>query len=61
MKICKQIFGLGLLLLLAQNPVLQAQDEELLPPEEAFGLSAWVEGRRADCRVSDRAGLLHVP
>ena len=44
MKICKQIFGLGLLLLLAQSPQLQAQEEELLPPEEAFSLSAWVEG-----------------
>jgi len=44
MKICKQIFGLGLLLLLAQCPPLQAQEEELLPPEEAFSLSAWVEG-----------------
>jgi thiol:disulfide interchange protein DsbD len=44
MKICKQIFGLGLLLLLAQSPLLQAQEEELLPPEEAFSLSAWVEG-----------------
>jgi len=44
MKICKQILSLGLLLLLAQSPVLQAQEEELLPPEEAFSLSAWVEG-----------------
>jgi thiol:disulfide interchange protein DsbD len=44
MKICKQIFALGLLILLAQNPILHAQEEELLPPEEAFSLSAWVEG-----------------
>jgi thiol:disulfide interchange protein DsbD len=44
MKICKQIFALGLLILLAQSPILQAQEEELLPPEEAFSLSAWVEG-----------------
>jgi thiol:disulfide interchange protein DsbD len=44
MNICKQIFGLGLLLLLAQSPVIQAQEEELLPPEEAFSLSAWIEG-----------------
>jgi thiol:disulfide interchange protein DsbD len=44
MKICKQIFTLGLLFLLAQSPLLQAQEEELLPPEEAFSLSAWVEG-----------------
>ena len=44
MKIYKQIFALGLLLLLAQSPVSQAQEQELLPPEEAFSLSAWVEG-----------------
>jgi thiol:disulfide interchange protein DsbD len=44
MNIGKQIFGLGLLLLLAQSPVIQAQEEELLPPEEAFSLSAWIEG-----------------
>jgi thiol:disulfide interchange protein DsbD len=44
MKICKQIFALGLLILLAQNPILHAQEEELLPPEEACSLSAWVEG-----------------
>lgn len=44
MKICKQIFALGVLILLAQSPVLQAQEEELLPPEEAFSLSAWIEG-----------------
>jgi thiol:disulfide interchange protein DsbD len=44
MKICKQIFALGLLLLLAQSQVLQAQEEDLLPPEDAFSLSAWVEG-----------------
>ena len=44
MKMCKQIFGLGLLFLLAQSPLLQAQEEELLPPEEAFSLSAWIEG-----------------
>jgi thiol:disulfide interchange protein DsbD len=43
MKSFQQMFGLGLLLLLVQSPVLQAQDEELLPPEEAFSLSAWVE------------------
>jgi len=44
MKICQQFFGLSLLFLLAQSPLLQAQEEELLPPEEAFSLSAWVEG-----------------
>ncbi|MDH3631753.1 MAG: protein-disulfide reductase DsbD, partial [Gammaproteobacteria bacterium] len=45
MKIIKQIIGLGLgFLLLIASPLLQAQEEELLPPEEAFSLSAWVEG-----------------
>jgi len=45
MKIIKQIIGLGLgLWLLIASPLLQAQEEELLPPEEAFSLSAWVEG-----------------
>ena len=43
MTIIKHIFGLSLLLLLA-CPWVQAQEEELLPPEEAFRLSAWVEG-----------------
>jgi thiol:disulfide interchange protein DsbD len=43
MTIIKQIFGLGLLLLVA-CPWVQAQEEELLPPEEAFRLSAWIEG-----------------
>jgi thiol:disulfide interchange protein DsbD len=43
MTIIKQIFGLGLLLLVA-CPWAQAQEEELLPPEEAFRLSAWIEG-----------------
>ncbi len=45
MTIIKQIIGLGLgFWLLIASPVLQAQEEELLPPEEAFSLSAWVEG-----------------
>jgi thiol:disulfide interchange protein DsbD len=44
MSFCKRILGLSLLLLLAQSPLLHAQEEELLPPEEAFSLSAWVEG-----------------
>jgi thiol:disulfide interchange protein DsbD len=44
MKSFRQIFGFGLLLLLVQSSLLQAQEEELLPPEEAFSLSAWVEG-----------------
>ena len=33
-----------LLLMLAAAPALQAQEDELLPPEEAFALSARVEG-----------------
>jgi len=44
MSFCKRIISTGLLLLLVQSPLLQAQEEELLPPEEAFSLSAWVEG-----------------
>jgi thiol:disulfide interchange protein DsbD len=44
MKICKQIITLGLLLLFAWAPLSQAQEDELLPPEEAFSLSAWIEG-----------------
>ena len=44
MKIYRQLPALGLLLLLFLSPVLQAQEETLLPPEEAFNLVAWVEG-----------------
>ena len=44
MKNYRQFLGLGLLLLLIQSPVAQAQEETLLPPEEAFSLNAWVEG-----------------
>ena len=44
MSFCKRIISTGFLLLLVQSPLLQAQEEELLPPEEAFSLSAWVEG-----------------
>ena len=44
MKMIKQIIGLGLgFWLLIASPLLQAQEEELLPPEEAFSLSAWIE------------------
>jgi len=43
MKICKNIITLGLLLLFAYAPLSQAQEDELLPPEEAFSLSAWME------------------
>ena len=42
MTTINKITGLGLLLL-AACPWVQAQEEELLPPEEAFSLSAWVE------------------
>ena len=56
MKMCKKILHLGLLLLALQislSPV-QAQDEELLPPEEAFSLSAWLDGDRlvAEYRIA---------
>ncbi|MCP4875002.1 MAG: protein-disulfide reductase DsbD [Gammaproteobacteria bacterium] len=40
----KKFIALCLLLAIAVSTQLQAQDEELLPPEEAFNLSAWVEG-----------------
>ena len=43
MTMIKQIIGLGLLLL-AACPWVQAQEEELLPPEQAFALQAWVDG-----------------
>jgi len=44
MKICKNITALVLLLLLTGSPALQAQEEELLPPEEAFALIARMQG-----------------
>ena len=46
MKIFRHITGLALFLLLAGSPTLQAQaqDEELLPPEQAFALSARMQG-----------------
>ena len=40
----KKILGLGLLLALLQAPLVQAQDDELLAPEEAFSLKAWIDG-----------------
>jgi thiol:disulfide interchange protein DsbD len=56
MKICKKILHLGLLLLALQISLapVQAQDEELLPPEEAFSLSAWLDGDRlvAEYRIA---------
>ena len=42
MTMIKKFIGLGMLLFAASTWV-QAQEEELLPPEEAFNLSAWVE------------------
>jgi thiol:disulfide interchange protein DsbD len=44
MNLIKQVMGLLLLLALNFSSVLQAQEAELLPPEEAFSLSAWMEG-----------------
>ena len=56
MKMCKKILHLGLLLLALQILLApaQAQDEELLPPEEAFSLSAWLDGDRlvAEYRIA---------
>ncbi len=40
----KKILGLGLLLAFLQVPLVQAQDDELLAPEEAFSLKAWIDG-----------------
>ncbi len=37
-------FTAWLLMLLALSPPAGAQDDELLPPEQAFALSAWVDG-----------------
>jgi thiol:disulfide interchange protein DsbD len=55
MKMCNIIlkFGLILLLQISLAPA-QAQDEELLPPEEAFSLSAWLDGDRliAEYRIA---------
>ena len=44
MKTCKTFITLGLLLLFALAPPTRAQEDELLPPEEAFSLSAWIDG-----------------
>jgi thiol:disulfide interchange protein DsbD len=56
MNMCKIILNLGLLLLLLQFPLAaaQAQEEELLPPEEAFNLNAWLDGDRlvAEYRIA---------
>lgn len=42
-NLIKQIIVLFLLLTLNFSSMLQAQEEVLLPPEEAFSLSAWME------------------
>ena len=49
-----RIFSLLLVLLALQGPLAQAQDQELLPPEEAFSLSAWVDGDKlvAEYRIA---------
>jgi len=55
MKMCKLILKLGLLLLLQMSLApAQAQDEELLPPEQAFSLSAWLDDDRlvAEYRIA---------
>jgi thiol:disulfide interchange protein DsbD len=44
MTIFRHITTLLLAFLLAGSPALQAQEEELLPPEEAFALSARMDG-----------------
>ncbi|MDH3761506.1 MAG: protein-disulfide reductase DsbD [Gammaproteobacteria bacterium] len=44
MTIFRHITALLLAFLLAGSPALQAQEEELLPPEEAFALSARMDG-----------------
>ena len=44
MKSFSKTIGSLLLLLLAASPLLQAQEDDLLPPEEAFALTARVEG-----------------
>ena len=49
----KLLVGISLLLLLQAAP-LQAAQEELLPPEQAFSLSAWVDGNQlvAEYRIA---------
>ncbi|MCG6891869.1 MAG: protein-disulfide reductase DsbD [Gammaproteobacteria bacterium] len=49
-----RIFSLLLVLLALQGPLAQAQDQELLPPEEAFSLSAWIDGDKlvAEYRIA---------
>ena len=49
-----RIFSLLLTLLALQGPLVQAQDQELLPPEEAFSLNAWIDGDKlvAEYRIA---------
>ena len=44
MKKFKFLTGVFLYFLLAANPALKAQEAELLPPEEAFALGAYMDG-----------------
>jgi thiol:disulfide interchange protein DsbD len=49
-----RIFSLLLALLALQVPLAQAQNQELLPPEDAFSLSAWIDGDKlvAEYRIA---------
>ncbi len=43
MKIIRKLAAVTLLLLTGTGVTLQAQEEELLPPEQAFALTAWMQ------------------
>ena len=60
MTFLKKLIALGLLSLLAQSSLLQAQEEELLPPEEAFNLTARVDGANLIAEYQIAPGLLYV-
>ncbi len=44
MNIIRKLAAVTLLLLTGTGVTLQAQEEELLPPEQAFALTAWMQG-----------------
>ncbi len=44
MNIIRKLAAVSLLLLTGTGVTLQAQEEELLPPEQAFALTAWMQG-----------------
>ncbi len=44
MNIIRKLAAVSLLLLTGAGVTLQAQEEELLPPEQAFALTAWMQG-----------------